>query len=294
MLESIKSIVNIDIAAVGDYLFSLGTTSFAGYFAIRIIGFLLNQLFKRSNFLEEKKEETIKSLYKNTSHYILAVIILIAAIKPFFADLSEVILAGGIIAAVIGFGAQKVVNDILSGIFMIFEGSIKAGDFIHLNDELEGGTVEEVGFRITKIRLINGKLLTISNGEIRKMVNGSVYKRRIFESIIFSFHEDPIRVKEIFEHVCDELNNRHYHFLKIDEQTGEFEEKYRVYGFHSMDASPLGYKISIVAMVNDTDYLTAVLEVKELLAKTIHREKIKMAESYVNLEKRFQENSLNS
>lgn len=177
---------------------------------------------------------------------------------------------------------------------MTFEGSIKAGDFIHLNDELEGGTVEEVGFRITKIRLINGKLLTISNGEIRKMVNGSVYKRRIFESVIFSFNEDPIKVKKIFEGVCDELNINHYNYLKKDEQTGEFEEMYRVYGFHSMDASPLGYKISIVATVNDTDYITAVLEVKELLAKTIHREKIKMAESYVNVEKRHEEMKLNS
>jgi len=294
MLESIKSLVSIDWAVVTDYVFSLFTTSIAGYLAIKIIGYLLNQIFKRSSLLEEKKEETIKSLYKNTSNYVLAVIVLIAAVKPFFADLSEVILAGGIIAAVIGFGAQKVVNDILSGIFMIFEGSIKAGDYIHLNDELEGGTVEEVGFRITKIRLINGKLLTISNGEIRKMVNGSVYKRRIFESVIFSFNEDPIRVKEIFEQVCVELNIKHFNYLKRDERTGEFEEDYRVYGFHSMDSSPLGYKISIVATVNDTDYLTAVLEVKELLAKTIYRENIKMAETYINLEKRYEETKLNS
>ena len=61
-----------------------------------------------------------------------------------------------------------------------------------------------------------------------------------------------------------------------------------------MDSSPLGYKISIVATVNDTDYLTAVLEVKELLAKTIYRENIKMAETYINLEKRYEETKLNS
>ena len=294
MFDAVKSFINIDFKMITEYMLSLGTTSLAGYLAIKIIGYLLNQFFKRSSLLEEKKEETIKSLYKNTSNYVLAIIVLIAAIKPFFADLSEVILAGGIIAAVIGFGAQKVVNDIISGIFMVFEGTIKAGDFIHLNEEAEGGTVEEIGFRITKIRLLNGKLLTISNGEIRKMVNGSVYKRRIFESIIFSFNEDPIRVKEIFENVCNELNLKHYAYLKRDEKTGEIEEKYQVYGFHSMDSSPLGYKISVVATVNDTDYITAVLEAKELLAKTIYREKIKMAESYVNVEKRTQEQQLPS
>lgn len=294
MFESLKPFVDIDFTVITEYVISLGTTSLATYLAIKVIGYLLNQFFKRSSLLEEKKEETIKSLYKNTSNYILAIIILIAALKPFFADLSEVILAGGIIAAVIGFGAQKVVNDIISGIFMVFEGTIKAGDFIHLNGEIEGGTVEEIGFRITKIRLLNGKLLTISNGEIRKMVNGSVYKRRIFESVIFSFHEDPIRVKEIFVNICDELNLKHHAYLKRNEKTNEFEEKYQVYGFHSMDSSPLGYKISIVATVNDTDYITAVLEAKELLAKTIYREKIKMAETYVNVENSPQKQQLSS
>ena len=72
-------------------------------------------------------------------------------------DLKEVIVAGGIIAAVIGFGAQKLINDLISGVFIIFEGTIKRGDFINVNGELEGGTVEELGFRIVKIRLINGK-----------------------------------------------------------------------------------------------------------------------------------------
>ena len=129
-------------------------------------------------------------------------------------DLKEVILAGGIIAAVIGFGAQKLINDLISGIFIIFEGTIKQGDFINVNGELEGGTVEELGFRIVKIRLINGKLLTISNGEIRKMVNGSVEKRRIFESIIVSFNQNPGIVRILLQEVCDELNEKQAHLFK--------------------------------------------------------------------------------
>src|SRR5690606_25787417 len=115
----------------------------------------------------------------------------------------------------------------------------------------EGGTVEELGFRIVKIRLINGKLVTISNGQIRKMVNGSVEKRRIFESIIVSFQQNPAPVKELLQQVCDELNERHKQYLKVDKEPGEFVEMYRVYGLHSLDASPYGYKFSIVATVND-------------------------------------------
>lgn len=218
---------------------------------------------------------------------------MIAAIKPFFVDLKEVILAGGIIAAVIGFGAQKLINDLLSGIFMIFEGTIKRGDFIHLNEEPEGGTVEELGFRIIKIRLINGKLVTISNGEIRKMVNGSVEKRRIFESIIVSFNQNPGVVRTLLQEVCDELNEKQSQYLKIDRETGEYVEMYKVYGLHSLDTSPLGYKFSIVATVNDTDYLVASLEAKQVLAQKLYDNGIKMAEHVIKISSPSEEISVN-
>lgn len=281
ILDKLQGFLPGSLESVQSYVFSLAITAFITYLVLLIIGFSLNFFINRAQVLQDKRGETIKSIYKNTSNYILAAIVLIAAIKPFFADLSELILAGGIIAAVIGFGAQKVVNDILSGIFMVFEGTIKAGDFIHINEELEGGTVEEIGFRIIKIRLINGKLVTVSNGEIRKMVNGSVHKRRIFESVIFSFNENPLKVKELLQNVCNELNNKHTNYLKKNSD-GSFEEEYKVYGFHSLDTSLNGYKISIVGTVNDTDYLSAVLEAKELMAQKLYENKIKMAETYIH------------
>jgi small conductance mechanosensitive channel len=194
-------------------------------------------------------------------------VVVIAAIRPFVGDLKGFVAAGGIIAAVIGFGAQKVINDIISGIFIIFERTIQKGDFIHINEELEGGTVEELGFRIVKIRLINGKLVTISNGEIRRLVNGSVEMRRVFESVVVSFSEDPSRVKQILLEVCSELNVRHHPYLLVDKITGNPVEEYRLYGLHSLDVSPIGYKFSITATVNDTDYLKAAQETKELLAQ---------------------------
>ncbi|MBS4179408.1 mechanosensitive ion channel family protein [Lederbergia citrea] len=277
-----KGFFDIDFSSIQTYFVSLALSIIITYLMIFVIRKLLGQIFKHTSIMEDKKKETIESVVKNTSRYILAIIILIVAIKPFVVGLKEVILAGGIIAAVIGFGAQKLINDLLSGIFMIFEGTIKRGDFIHINGEPDGGTVEELGFRIVKIRLINGKLVTISNGEIREIVNGSVEKRRIFESIIVSFNQNPGIVKNLLQEVCDELNQKQEQYLKIDKETGEFVEMYRVYGLHSLDVSPLGYKFSIVATVNDTDYLIASLETKEILAQKLYDNQIKMAEQFIN------------
>ncbi|WP_342511839.1 mechanosensitive ion channel domain-containing protein [Sporosarcina sp. FSL K6-1522] len=283
-LQSIERFFDSDFSVVNDYLLRLALTIVLTYVFIVIFRKLMQQFFKRTNLLEEKKKETIASVIKNTSRYIFAIIIIIAAIKPVVGDLKEVIVAGGIIAAVIGFGAQKLINDIISGVFMIFEGTIKQGDFVHVNGELEGGTVEELGFRIVKIRLINGKLVTISNGEIRKFVNGSVEKRRIFESIIVSFKQNPADVRQLLQEVCDELNKKQLHYLKVDRTTGEFEEMYKIYGLHSLDTSPYGYKFTIVATVNDTDYLVASLEAKELLAQKLYDRQIKMAEQLIQIE----------
>ncbi|HWO97818.1 MAG TPA: mechanosensitive ion channel domain-containing protein [Bacillus sp. (in: firmicutes)] len=279
MNEFTKNIINffeIDWESVKDYFLSLCLTTVAAYLVITVFRFLLHQFFKRTHLLDEKKEQTIESVVKNTSNYIVFVVILIAAIKPFVGDLKELVLAGGIIAAVIGFGAQKLINDLLSGMFMIFEQTIRKGDFVNINGEPEGGTIEELGFRVVKIRLINGKLVTIPNGEIRKMVNGSVEKRRVFESIVVSFNENPRRVKELLQEVCDELNVIHKDYLKKDKLTGEFVEAYQLYGLHSLDVSPIGYKFSITATVNDTDYLTAAQETKELLAQKIFDNNILM------------------
>jgi small-conductance mechanosensitive channel len=281
-LEAIRSFFEIDFSGVKEYFLSLALTIFITYLLIVILRKIMQQLFKRTSLLEEKKKETIESVTKNTSRYIFAIIIIIAAIKPFVGDLKEVIVAGGIIAAVIGFGAQKLINDLISGVFIIFEGTIKRGDFINVNGELEGGTVEELGFRIVKIRLINGKLLTISNGEIRKMVNGSVEKRRIFESLIVSFNQDPGIVRVLLQEVCVELNAKQLAYLQVDKITGDYVEMYTVYGLHSLDTSPFGYKFSIVATVNDTDYLTASLEAKEVLAQKLYDHGVKMAEQLIN------------
>lgn len=274
--DAILGFFKIDWETVKDYFISLMMTAAFSYLVVRLIRFFIHQFFKRTDIVDEKKENTIESVIRNTANYVLFFVIFFAAIRPFVSNLKEFIMAGGIIAAVIGFGAQKVINDLLSGMFIIFERTIQKGDFIHINEEIEGGTVEELGFRVVKIRLINGKLVTISNGEIRKLVNGSVEMRRVFESVIVSFNENPGKVKELLLEVCAQLNENHKDYLLVDRYTGEYREPYQLYGLHSLDTSPTGYKFSITATVKDVDYMTAAREAKELLAQTMYNHNVKM------------------
>jgi small-conductance mechanosensitive channel len=288
--DKLMGFFEIDWIMVRDYGLSILFTIFITYSLIYLIRYLITQFFKKTNFISEKKEQTIESVVKNTSHYLAFFIIALAAIKPFF-DIKDILVAGGVIGIIVGLGAQKIMTDILAGFFMIFEEQFQRGDFVHINGELEGGTIEDLGFRVVKVRLMNGKLMTVPNGEIRKVENGNVEKRRIFESVIVSFNENPSRIEELLQEVCDELNENHKEFLKVEPRSGEFVEMYQIHGLSSLDVSPLGFRFSIKATVHDDHYLVASQQTKKLLAQKIYDNKILMPTQQVVLQQTEKEYS---
>ncbi|RBW69239.1 mechanosensitive ion channel family protein [Bacillus taeanensis] len=271
--------LNIEWLSVKEYVFTLFLTIVVTYGLLFFLRFSLHQFFKRTNYINEKQEGTIESVFKTSSNYLGFFIVLITAVKPFI-EIKELLVAGGVLGIVIGFGAQSAIKDMLYGFFFLFEGQFKKGDFVRINEELDGGTVEELGFRALKIRKLNGMVTTISNGEVRKIVNGNVESRRIYESVIVSFRQNPQEVKELLNGLCEQLNEQHQPYLKKDRE-GQVVEQYRVHGLSSLDSSPLGYKFTIVATVTDSDYITAVQETKEIIAQAFFDRNIKMPEQQI-------------
>jgi small conductance mechanosensitive channel len=86
-------------------------------------------------------------------------------------DLAPLLASAGIAGVAIGFGAQNLVKDFLAGLFMLLEDQYGVGDVVDLGEV--GGTVEEVGLRITTIRDAKGVLWYIRNGEIVRVGNRS-------------------------------------------------------------------------------------------------------------------------
>ena len=84
-------------------------------------------------------------------------------------NLTAVLASAGFVAAGLSFGAQNIVKDLLSGIFMVFEDQLGVGDTVVIGDI--HGTVEMVGLRITQVRSSDGALWFIRNGEILKLGN---------------------------------------------------------------------------------------------------------------------------
>ena len=287
LLNTLHNSIDIDWSHIKNYGLSILYTVIITYTIIYLVRFMLHNFFKHTSFLNEKKEQTIESVVRNTSTYLAFFIIILAMIKP-FVDIKNILVAGGVLGIVVGLGAQKIMTDLLAGFFMIFEKQFQRGDFVHVNGELDGGTVEEMGFRVVKIRLINGKLMTVPNGEIRKVENGNVERRRIFESVIVSFQENPSKIEELLHEVCDELNQSHSMYLKTD-MNGDYLEPYQVHGLSSLDSSPYGYRFSIKATVSDEHYMEASQLAKKVMAQKIYDHRIRLASQYLTVQDRQQD-----
>lgn len=146
-------------------------------FISRVISELLRLMIDKK-FLHEnltlevkKRNETIFPIVKTLITAFIYFIALILILKGFGFDPIPLLAGAGILGMVIGLGAQQLINDLVSGFFLIMEQSIQKGDYVKVGDA--EGHVESIGLRTTRIRSDDGQLHIIKNGSIEDLVNFS-------------------------------------------------------------------------------------------------------------------------
>ena len=236
------------------------------YAGVFLINRFVQVLFKRTDFLEERKGKTIESLVRSITQYTATIGFIFYVISLFVHDFGRILAGAGVAGIVIGFGAQSLIKDILAGVFLIYERQLHKGDYVTINN-LFNGTVEEIGLRSLQIREWTGKLLTISNGEVRQLQNYNIDYMRITESVVISYKEDPERVYAILEKACDMLNDELRDSLKRDEFLNA-AEPFQVHGIMSLNKLTRGIEFTVKGMVQDTEYFSASLAVRRVLARS--------------------------
>lgn len=120
---------------------------------------------------QAERARTIGTVLTSTLNAFIWVIAIGMILGEFGFDLGPVIASAGIIGVAIGLGAQSLVKDVLSGIFMLVEDQYGVGDQVKVGDV--EGVVEKVGLRITTVRDVHGTLWFLRNGEILVVGNKS-------------------------------------------------------------------------------------------------------------------------
>jgi small-conductance mechanosensitive channel len=152
-----------------------------------------------------KRSETLGSVIR----YVLTVVILVVAammvLKEFGIDIGPVIAAAGVVGLAVGFGAQNLVQDVISGFFILLEDQIRVGDVVDVAGK--AGVVEKVNLRMTILRDLQGSVHFIRNGHIDVVTNMTKeYSFYLFE-IGVAYREDIDEVIEVVREIDEELRN---------------------------------------------------------------------------------------
>jgi small-conductance mechanosensitive channel len=118
-----------------------------------------------------QRARTIGSVLRSISSAVVLIIASVMILAEFDVALAPILASAGIVGVAVGFGAQNLVRDFLSGMFMLLEDQYGVGDIVDLGDA--SGVVEAVGLRITTLRDVNGTVWYVRNGEIQRVGNKS-------------------------------------------------------------------------------------------------------------------------
>ena len=166
-----------------------------GLLLLKLIRFLIRNTVRRSGKASPSavhRSETTRNIVASIVGYIGYFLVFGLVLSYFGLDISSILAAAGVVGVAIAFGAQTLVKDLFSGMFIWGERSLAVGDLVSINDMT--GTVESMTIRTTTLRNFNGNVYIIPNGEIRAITNMSRGFKRAVVNIPCPYEENHERL----------------------------------------------------------------------------------------------------
>ena len=163
---------------------------------------LINQALYCIAKISDLKNETILILLRNALKYTSALIFFYIGLAKLGIDTKALWASVGVLSLMIGFGAKDLMNDIIAGMFIIFEGTYKIGDFVDVGSW--HGIVEEIGIRYTKIRFFS-ETKTFNNSSIREIINSDGEVAREVITVPVPYEMDLLEMEKLLERALPEI-----------------------------------------------------------------------------------------
>ncbi|MFJ7733109.1 mechanosensitive ion channel family protein [Lysinibacillus sp. NPDC097231] len=161
----------------------------------------------------ERRQKTISRLLQSVISYAVYFSAIVAILSILNIKIAGLLAGAGIVGLAIGFGAQSLVKDIITGFFIIFEDQFGVGDYIKIN--AAEGTVVEIGLRTTKINGSTGEQFIIPNGSIGDVVNYSVNNSKIYIDLQMTTDANFERAESIIKKYLDTLPEIHKELVAV-------------------------------------------------------------------------------
>ena len=153
----------------------------------------------------QQRTETLGAVLRSIASIAIYTTASIMALGEFDISLGPLVASAGIVGIALGFGAQSLVKDFLSGIFMLIEDQYGVGDIVDVGEA--SGVVERVNLRTTQVRDVHGTLWHVPNGEIRRVGNKSQEWARAVLDIEVAYDTDVTAAMRLIKEVADSVWN---------------------------------------------------------------------------------------
>ncbi|MGD6793881.1 mechanosensitive ion channel family protein [Metabacillus indicus] len=183
-----------------------------------IIGKIFMLRTKSPLRISERRENTLVKLLDNVLTYLVYFIALLMILETLSFDVKALLAGAGIVGLAVGFGAQNLVRDIITGFFIIFEDQFSVGDMIRVG-QFEG-TVEEIGLRTTKIKSWTGEINILPNGNITEVTNFSINNSVAFVDVSIAYEGDIPKAEKVIEDLLLELPDKYEEMVAPPELLG--------------------------------------------------------------------------
>ncbi len=200
---------------------------------------------------QRQRVTTLGSLMRNVVDVVIGIVTLLTVLSIFGIPMAPLLASAGVGGVAIGFGAQSLVKDYLSGIFMLAEDQFGVGDIITVGDIK--GTVLEVTLRVTKLRDFTGVVWYVRNGEILTLGNISQGFSVEWIEIPVAIDEDPDKVISVLRDALDGMSEEEAYADVLMDQP-------EVLGVDSMAGGTMIIKLAVQAHANQ--HWAAVREVR--------------------------------
>jgi small conductance mechanosensitive channel len=206
------------------------------------------------------------SVLKSLTTWAIIVIVVLTVLDALGIPTAPLLASAGIVGVAVGFGAQTLVRDVISGIFMIAEDQYGVGDVVDLGDA--SGVVEAVGLRITRVRDVDGTVWYIRNGEVLRVGNRSQGWARAVLDVGIAYGEDVARAEELLLDVAKQL--------KDDPQFGPLVlEEPEMWGVESVNAD--GVVLRLVVKTQPLQQWAVARELRRRIKERFDSEGVRVA-----------------
>ncbi|OCL28460.1 mechanosensitive ion channel protein MscS [Orenia metallireducens] len=250
----LKKILDPDLLIkIGIGLLQLAGILIAGKILLKLGNYLIDRLFEEKTKYDQyvkRRNKTLQIVLKSALRYTLYFVGGTMGLEVLGVPTTSIIAGAGVVGLAVGFGAQNLVRDVITGFFILFEKQFSVGDYVKIAG-IEG-IVQEIGLRITKVKNFDGDVHIVPNGKIEQVTNLSSETRRVVIDAPIDYNQN---IKEAIN-ILTELST------ELKEEYPQIKEGPTVQGVQELAGSSINIRLVAMAEPMESWQIARVIRQK--------------------------------